>query len=843
MKSRYEKNIIRLAIVILFIILVFPNINNIFGAINEDYKGAVTSVANGLDVSGNEKSNIISKPIFWLINTFGSIGESLLTDFAKLLATTTENNIDGETLGIMPWADAIIYNGVPALDVNFINPSAESFSSVLSRIISKMYYTVFSISITFFGIAVLVMAIRLATTALAAEKAKYKEAMTDFIISLILIFSLHYFMSFCFYLNESLVKVAFNIAEVQLKGNFTKMVSNATEAQKAMVNKISSDGNDFAENWFGDVMDEPRHFTALKNYISETLFDDGDMQRAAQLLASGYGDFLYDNKGDLANESTELGRSIVLTCMSKLVVDGTTFDSVSGSYGENWDKNDQLYLKLKSAYDELFYNKKIEMDVEGFGTVDLEVIRDFKSIYKDCFDILNKGVYSDKETTIMQAINDAISNMNSTSVNGKTTSMEDLGNSVVSQLAVYFKINRYDAEGDISLVGAIVYTIFVFQSIMYFFSYLKRFFYIIVLSFFAPFMVLYDFVSKIIGGKGNTLSKWIKEFCALVFLQTIQAFLLTMVAGLIMNVNEEIVNTENGLGQSAAQGLAVINIIALASMAKLEQLITDMLGMKSSITDASLAGGAKMGMHGLAGGMMTLAAAKRIGDNGKKVLGGVRNTISANRDYKNALAAKNRKAKQFQELIGANGGPNNIANIQQGNAQGGNGQNGNNQVGNNQVGNNQAGNGAGGIIPGGNGQNNLSLKDKHKYQDAMEACDAKIREAKKNRINGILGAVGGVMETGGAIAGGITGAAFAGTAHAASGTFDLKDVMSDAIKGAGVGDAIAETTLNAVSGTVGAARDLGAGFGKTKISLEIRQKQAAIKNAFQNSGFDVSDLE
>ena len=48
----------------------------------------------------------------------------------------------------------------------------------------------------------------------------------------------------------------------------------------------------------------------------------------------------------------------------------------------------------------------------------------------------------------------------------------------------------------ISVTGALLYTIFVFQSILYLFSYLKRFFYIVILAIFAPIIVLFDFLGK-----------------------------------------------------------------------------------------------------------------------------------------------------------------------------------------------------------------------------------------------------------------------------------------------------------------------------------------------------------
>ncbi len=48
----------------------------------------------------------------------------------------------------------------------------------------------------------------------------------------------------------------------------------------------------------------------------------------------------------------------------------------------------------------------------------------------------------------------------------------------------------------ISVTGALLYAIFVFQSCIYFLTYVKRLFYIIMLSMFGPLVVIYDFFLK-----------------------------------------------------------------------------------------------------------------------------------------------------------------------------------------------------------------------------------------------------------------------------------------------------------------------------------------------------------
>ena len=373
-----KKKILKFIAIFLLVLIIFPNMSGVFGAVNKDYEPS--KVTSGLNVTGNESSNLITKVIFWLINTIGSIGETLLTNFATILSSAaaqannsgvTDGNYVKENGAVMPWADAIVYNAVPALDVNFINPDSSSFSSIMANIISKMYYTIFSISITFFGIAVLIMAIRLATTAIAAEKARYKESITNFIISLILIFSMHYFMSFVFYLNESLVNVAFHIAKVSLEGNFIKLSGDATEFQQSIVDKVSEGSS---TNWFKGS-DTDGKFGNLENYITIKLFGDETYTKAAAYLAGNYGDFLTNQDGDGLQSSDPVGKSVMLLCLADVVVRGETFPETEftnvygtpGNYGSV--VGNQLYSKLETSFIRMFRQAELNGD-----SYDLEII-------------------------------------------------------------------------------------------------------------------------------------------------------------------------------------------------------------------------------------------------------------------------------------------------------------------------------------------------------------------------------------------------------------------------------------------------------------------------------------
>lgn len=110
------------------------------------------------------------------------------------------------------------------------------------------------------------------------------------------------------------------------------------------------------------------------------------------------------------------------------------------------------------------------------------------------------------------------------------------------------------------------------------------------------------------GKMGGALSAWLKEFCALVFIQSIQAFTFAIIMVMVINL----VSGESA--NSNAAPLGMVAVVAMASISKLEDLVKKMFGIGPSVTDPSLRGG----MKSWATGMVAFGAAKRVADNGKK---------------------------------------------------------------------------------------------------------------------------------------------------------------------------------------------------------------------------------
>ena len=306
------------------------------------------------------------------------------------------------------------------------------------------------------------------------------------------------------------------------------------------------------------------------------------------------------------------------------------------------------------------------------------------------------------------------------------------------------------------------------------------------------------------GKMGGALSAWLKEFCALVFVQSIQAFTFSIIMVMVINlVGDESAN-------SKAAPLGMIAVVAMASISKLEDLVKKMFGIGPSVTDPSLRGG----MKSWATGMVAFGAAKRVADNGKKFFGGIGSAAAASKAKKSALQRKQKFLDDYAKAHGAIGAGS-------GGAGGG-------------VGGSA---GATGGASAGGAAGNVSYNDYMKYRDRLEAYNDKINEAKKNQRAAFKDMGKGILETGGAIAGAASGAAFSAA------TGDADTIIKSAITGAGVGDIVGEKVIDIPVSVSTTIKNVSDGSGKSAIKKEIKQKKAQVDKYFSDNGFDVSDTQ
>lgn len=269
--------------------------------------------------------------------------------------------------------------------------------------------------------------------------------------------------------------------------------------------------------------------------------------------------------------------------------------------------------------------------------------------------------------------------------------------------------------------------------------------------------------------KGNVFSQWLKEFCALVFTQTVQAFLLAIILLIVIISISNGSNDANNYNNITAGG--VLAIIALTSISKMESLIKKLFGLESSITDTSMKGG----KGSLLGSMMALKMAKKSLDNIPKIGKGISGRFKASRDEKEAKINSANKLRSLDARYGMGGDTS--ADVE-----------GSSNVpvpaNNSQVNATSSSSGT-----SSSRRANYNEKYEDKKEKLIEEYNKKIAEAKALKKNSTRDIVSGIFETGGAIGGGIAGASMG--AVLAAGTGD--DILDNTTRGMGIGIGVGDT--------------------------------------------------
>lgn len=110
--------------------------------------------------------------------------------------------IDAVNIPYITYTPELIFsNQVPALDVNFINPSVpgnddRNIAKQLRPTIASWYVAIRTIAIVGLLSVLIYLGIRMLLSSLAADRAKYKQMLMDWIVAMCLVFVLHYIMSF-----------------------------------------------------------------------------------------------------------------------------------------------------------------------------------------------------------------------------------------------------------------------------------------------------------------------------------------------------------------------------------------------------------------------------------------------------------------------------------------------------------------------------------------------------------------------------------------------------------------------------------------------------------------------
>ena len=174
-----------------------------------DYTGESDSSGNLLDTISDGLGILIdgiAGVIFYILKIIPmAIGNLLL----RILGLAI-HGIDGAISGIE--IDSILFNEIPLLGINFFQTVGDSVQNaqIINSIRNQVaiwYVAIRNLAAVILAVMVLYVGIRMAISSVAEEKARYKRMLTDWVVSLVLLFVLHYIMILIININDNIVEV------------------------------------------------------------------------------------------------------------------------------------------------------------------------------------------------------------------------------------------------------------------------------------------------------------------------------------------------------------------------------------------------------------------------------------------------------------------------------------------------------------------------------------------------------------------------------------------------------------------------------------------------------------
>lgn len=216
-----NKKIIFTVLILLVTISVISSFGNnaVFAKLTGEEQlvnGETGLVGNILGIVGDLITNLLNKAAGVFMAPFSTLITVIaLFIFVVLYVIFQAMGISNGILSF-PFPDSIVFNRMAFFDPNFINPTQVGGKNapvyILQGTISSLYYTFFILALTIFVIAAMIIGIKLAISSIASEKAQYKQALSNWVFGIILLFTVHILMAGIFAINEGITAVAYEVA-------------------------------------------------------------------------------------------------------------------------------------------------------------------------------------------------------------------------------------------------------------------------------------------------------------------------------------------------------------------------------------------------------------------------------------------------------------------------------------------------------------------------------------------------------------------------------------------------------------------------------------------------------
>ncbi|MBO5476523.1 MAG: hypothetical protein J6A15_02065 [Clostridia bacterium] len=295
--------------------------------------------------------------------------------------------------------------------------------------------------------------------------------------------------------------------------------------------------------------------------------------------------------------------------------------------------------------------------------------------------------------------------------------------------------------------------------------------------------------------KNKVFGVWLRELCSLVFVQSIQALLFTIMLTLVVRLY-----IDKNDSAAAQQSMGVYAILVMTIIPKVELLVKRIFGLGSGVMDDSMMGG----KNSLLKTGLAIRGAASLLNNGRKVAGGLvgLGSVAFGTTSKRTRIAEN-NAKAAGELSSGNPTSTSASSSST-----------------------QTRRISGSTSGGARG--NLSLGDlttaikNANSEDPQEALQKAKHEARQKSLESLKAITSGVTETVGAIGGASLGAVV-GLGMGGD------DILTNAAIGAGIGDKAGKLAVDATIGN--AAKFENWQYDYSTVSQKLKSSEAKLKKA------------
>lgn len=175
---------------------------------------------------------LFTYPVRRLAIAIGAGVDSLIADVAYIDGKTAGNEFTSQS-SITPFD--ILYNKVLILDINFfdvnaVSPVRNPLAYQVRLGLASWFYILRIVAVVVLFVILIYVGIRMALSTVASERTKYKKMITDWVVSLILVFLVQYIMIFTITINNALVSgLSVVVQSGKIQGVYESIKNTAME--------------------------------------------------------------------------------------------------------------------------------------------------------------------------------------------------------------------------------------------------------------------------------------------------------------------------------------------------------------------------------------------------------------------------------------------------------------------------------------------------------------------------------------------------------------------------------------------------------------------------------------